>query len=1100
MKLRAKQVLIPCAAFGARTRLAAATGKLTPIELVALKAMDAGLYEVSALTQFLGLGQRPTLDLIYDFWLKGYVVVDTMEASIRLAGEAAKAAQSGSWEFLMTAENNLQIVPLMQDLVSGAVLPNIGRPHPVGPDSMLVPTLRSGLSLERVTRGELLDAVQREVERQSRKLGRPLLAQEAWVEPEQLLVEESPSAPQDQQRRFLPVLVDVAQDRDTGRLHFDVIDAPDVPPPACREIARGLSILAERLPDQIFFKRLRQEFEQSPATDASVFSESALDRLQRSVQNLETTDPGVVEQRHEQLVELHRDAALDIRARARTRAAVRAIVGYEEHEAVIRQLLLDTERQVVLGNPWARLSSLLEPLPGGKESWFDLLQQVLHRGAQVFLMWGIQPDSKLDTPVRTALADLAARHAGRFFIAKRSSTLHAKFIVRDCHQALVTSYNFLDPPERRDSLEVGLLVEGPAQGLAPTAALDLLEWARNSFPDYQLGQRLLLLPDELGATEIPSPSMPAPPEAPMLDTVQGSARTGSPAIRHWAQAWHAACDDLQALEQKYINGADLIVDREHREALWQALRTCEHRLAVFSDKLSADVVTDRFTRHLRERLEHGASCVLCYRREGASDTEEGPASRLQPLTETYKERFSLLGVKSHAKILVSDDEVTVGSFNFLSYGGDYEGRAGRRERAEISVRVRDPVVVAKVLNALVQNGPAIFERLIAKSGVIHGPTINRPVPPALQPLFRALSLSSDPGETLLRWFGDSQTPWKDLQALLQAAPPEELLVPAVGAALAHAHDLEGDEGRWWRCWLAEQRWRQVDFIGSALFLPSAARGELGLETWLAQLGAAVQAANFSVESLPAASALPAGQAQAAALLLLVAVLEHGRSEFIEFLEGLENLLPAQVRAFTIAARTYLADSLQPLPMALLRRSAGQQRRRQEIEEAKRQCSRALESAESIGFRFPIGVHTFQRLRSSNNVLGMIKNGLTTNDPIILGRYIAELDETGQDVERLMDEASQAVKDEHNDRIEEPKRSVCLKRLRSALAAARTWAEVAANSGLAASDARILSACWTLKRALSDLAKPGAVQTEPLAEPVLRFLLSRLEPLFSAEGP
>lgn len=1100
MKLRAKQILVPCVTFGARARLAAAGGKLTPIELVALKAIGAGLYEVAALTQFLGLGQRPTLDLIYDFWLKGYVVVDTTEASIRLAGEAAKAAQSGSWEHLLTAENNLQVVPLMQELISGAVLPNIGRPHPTGPDSALVPTLRAGLSIERVTRGELLDAVQREVERQSRKLGRPLLAQEAWVEPEQLLIEESSGGTQDQQRRFLPVLVDVAQDRDTGRLHFDVIDAPDVPPPACREIARGLSSLAERLPDQLFFKRLRQEFDQSPATDTSIFIESALTRLQRTVQNLDATDPGVIEQRHEQLVQLHRDTGLDLRAAARTEAAVRVVVGYEDHERVIRQLLLDAERQVVLGNPWVRLLSLLERLPGGNESWFDLFQQALHRGAQIFLMWGIQPDSKLEPPVRTALADLAARYPGRFLVARRSSTLHAKFIVRDAHQALVTSYNFLDPPERRDSLEVGLLIEGRKPGLAPTAALDLLEWARNSFPDYQIGQRLLLLPDELGAAEIPSPVIPATPEAPALAAVQGSARSGAPAIRHWAQAWRAACNDLQALEQKYARGAALIVDREHREALWQALRTCEHRLIVFSDKLSADVVTDRFTRCVRGCLDRGAACILGYRREGASDTADGPAARLLPFTEGYRSLFSLMGVRSHAKILISDDEVTVGSFNFLSYGGDYEGGAGRRERAEISIRVSDPEVVEKVLGALVQSDLAAFEKLIARRWDSFAPDLNHPVPPALQPLFRELSGAGDPGEPLLRWFSQTQSPWMDLQALQQAALPDDLLARAVGAALARVSDLEGEEGRKWRCWLAEQMWRQSDFIGSAILLPASSRGELGLETWLAQLGGAVQAALFDEEPLSLPSSPSVGQAQAAALLVLVALLEHGRSEFLGALDPLDDLLPARFRAFTGAARSYFASALQPLPMALLRRSAGEQRRRQVIDEAKQQCRRALESAESIGFRFPIGVHTFQRLRAANGLLGVIRSALTADDPIPLGRYIAQLDKTGQGVERLMDDASLAVRDDHNERIEGAKRSACLKRLNSALAAARKWAELAAVSGLVAADAHVLSACWTLKDALADLARPGTIPINPVAAPVQSFLLSRLEPLFSTEEP
>lgn len=282
MRLRGRLIVLPCVSFGARARLATDSGALTPIELVALRGIAAGLDDVQSLSQLVGLGQRPTLDLIYDFWLKGYVVVDAARARVRLAGAAEAANRTDGLATLATAENNLEVVPLIQELVSGAVLPHLGRPHPIGAESALVPVSRSGLSLDEVNRGEVLDAVKREVERQGRKLGRPLVAQEAWIEPDQLLTEAATGSSFVPQRRFLPALADIEVDPDSGRMLFRIIEAAEVPPPVCRNIERNLSLLAERMPEQLFFKRLRQEFERSPLDSDPTERDSAVERLCRA--------------------------------------------------------------------------------------------------------------------------------------------------------------------------------------------------------------------------------------------------------------------------------------------------------------------------------------------------------------------------------------------------------------------------------------------------------------------------------------------------------------------------------------------------------------------------------------------------------------------------------------------------------------------------------------------------------------------------------------------------------------------------------------------------------------------------------------------------
>jgi hypothetical protein len=1098
MRLCGQLVVLPCVSFGARARLATDSGALTPIELVALRGIATGLDDVQSLSQVVGLGQRPTLDLIYDFWLKGYVVVDTAQARVRLAGAAAAANKAGGLATLATAENNLEVVPLIQELVSGAVLPHIGRPYPLGPESSLVPTLRSGLSLDEVTRGEIFDAVKRQVERQARKIRRALVAQEAWIEPDQLLTEAATGSSFVQQRRFLAVLADIEMDPDSGRLLFRIIEAPEVPPPVCKDIERHLSLLAERLPEQLFFKRLRQEFERTPLDGEPTERDSAVERLCRAAKGLEDLDPGLVEARHDLLVELHREASLEIRAAVSAKAKVQPVVGYEEHEAAIRRMIATAERQLILGNPWIRAGALLGPPPGMSEAWFDLLDAALSRGVQVFFLWGIQADSRLENQARNALFDLGARHPGRLSVSPRSATLHAKLVVRDAHEALLTSYNFLDPPSRRDSLEVGLLVEGLEPGIAPSAVLDVLEWARDRYPEHMTARRMLMLPQELGACEPTQPTVPSTPEAFDAVAAQRGGGAAAPAVRHWAQEWAATADEIDALALAHSGGAELLIDREHREALWRALRYSVDRLAVLSDQLSVDVVTDRFARLLRGRLEGGTRCSFVYRREGATDTEDGPSARLREQAGAFPERCSLVEARSHAKILISDDEVTVGSFNFLSYGGEYAGSTSGPERSELSLRVRSADAVNQVLCALADAWPEAFqplrERRVPSAEVAAAERSQQ----SLQPLFRALRGALAPGDALLRWFERTTTPWGDLDALERAGVSKETLTAAIAAAIATTADIDTPPASDWRFRLAALRWSNGDFIGCALLLPRSGPGDVA--AWLADLGASVQArsASFSPR-LPSADAMSRDERTAAVDLLLVAALEHGRFDYLDLLAEFEMTLDGTA-AWVAAARRFFTTAYQPLPLELLRRNANRKRRREDEDQARAAFSEALRAAENVGFRFPLGEHTWDLLKADVGLLGRARSALDGNAPDSLATYLKGADGQGIDVERLMDEASYKARDEHNSRIDEPKRSACLKRLARVLEKATVWVQLASAATPSPSDAKVLSACWDLQAALRGMRGDAGGGPSGLAAPVREYTLLRLQPLFDAEKP
>jgi phosphatidylserine/phosphatidylglycerophosphate/cardiolipin synthase-like enzyme len=1084
VRLRARTIVIPCVSFAVRVRLSEVAGGITPVERIVLMAIGAGLDSVDALAQTLKLGRRLLLDLIYDFWHKNYVVIDDERASVQLTPEVQAAHDAGKLDALATAENNVELVSLIQELVSGAVLPNIARPTPQGSDSMLVPTIMGGLELADIPRAALLTALERAAARQSRQAKRPQTVREAWIEPGQLLSDAAGAS----RRVYLTLLVDVVQQRGSSALEFDIIDAPEVSPVVRRSIERGLTKLARELPNHLFFKRLRQQLDGSDDVGGAT---EPLEELRRAVADLGEVDPGVLAGRHEAFVRLHDDVRQDLAERAGAQAAVRAVIGHDEQEAALAGMLATAQHQVVLGNPWLSLPTLLAHRDGG--SWFDRFEQALARGVQVVLLWGISAAAELDPKVRSALHDLRARHHPRFIWSSRPSVMHAKFAIQDAHAALVTSYNFFDPRER-SALEIGLLVAGPSPRTTTAALLEMLRWTRDTFPDYRQARRILVLPDDLGA-EAPGLLPAETPPAPDLGAPED---VRLPAIRHWARSWQATANELTAQRRSLHRGADLVVDRMHRDALAHALKHCSRRLTVLSDKLSVDVVTDEMVSDLRQRLVDGAACTLLFRREGASDLTSGPATRLQPLAVEFPRSFVMTTSNSHAKVLLCDDEVVVGSFNFLSYGGDYD-RTMRAERAELSIRVHDPSVVQAIADALASRWPDAFA-VLARRNAPHDPVSPARTESAqLQPLFTALRDEREPGSLLLRWFAGRTRPWADLDALRDAGVAEALLARAVAAALASAAADEPD-GQRWLWWLVEQRWRDCDFLGCALLAPPSGSGPLGLNARLAFAAAAVEAPALEYEAASNEDDLHPGRGEAWVLLAIVDVLVHGRPASARLLAGSLERCARHVQRWARAAATYHALASGPLPWQLLRARAGAQARRQVLGAARDHFVQALATAEQVGFRFPLGQHTWDALRSPSQPLGAMRAALATDDPDALQRYFSQLDQTERTLAAIMDEQSLVHRDAHNRRIEGPKRRVCLERLRQAEVAARDWIASARAPAVGAADSHLLGACWQLRSALKDLAAPESTPLDALAEPVRRYALTRMQALFEAEGP
>lgn len=1056
MKLHS--LTVPCIPFGVRVR--PASKGLTPIELTTLEAVLAGLEEVPVLEQLIGLGQRPVLDLVHDLWLNGYLVVDAVMGRVLPSAKARSEQGAGKLAQLKSAERNVEVISVMRELVSGTWLPLLSsRTEPPGGAKRLVPTEHTRDTFADVDRTALRRAVEDQVQWQFRgQLRSDLAIAEAWLEPH--------SVPADAgQTRYLSLEAEVSLEEDSGRLEFRVREPMTLPASVRRTLGEGLARLADRMPDHALFKGLRED-----ARGFTRPSASAREKLNERVERLDGLDPGLAAQHHEELVSLLREAEAEVSEHHRAEAAVTLLEGQAAHDEAIGRLINEARHQVVLGNPWIRAEALLRPRGELGEHWLSLLRAALERGVQVVVLWGMRPDAELEATVRNALYDMANRFPDRCLFSGRPTALHAKFLVCDAREALVTSYNFLDPPRQEDTFELGALVQSrsprpPTEDPPPPEAiLALLDEARRAFPEYEKGRRIFLLPSELGASEVPLSTPASLPEQP---------GPTAPEIQHWAHQWQALAGRLEHQVRSLGGQVALVVDQDHRHLLWRALRATKQRLVITSDQVSTDVVTDRFVVRVRERLAQGAQGTFLFRRAGATDDPEGPAARLETLAREH-EHLRVEAASSHAKVLICDQEVTLGSFNFLSFAGEY--RAGRRERREFSFRIIDPAVTAEVQSLLAQRWPRAFPAApVAPTLILPGPQATASLP-SVQPLLRQLA-SEAVGPTLRRWFERSESPWADLAALEQAGLAHELMKQAVAAAVSFPH--EAPEAQHWRGWLAEACWQAGDFIAAALLHPG---DPCALPLELALLGAQVQAGHPPDPPVPTEST-----AGAVLWLSLAALLAQGQPAVLEI--GDQITLDAKAEGWWLAAKTYWSTVAQALPIELLQRVSRRFEHHHAVQEAWVVADRQVERARRTGFDFTLGERTWSHLQKPDQLLGKLRDQLNRKAAADAMVYLADLN-----FEAAMDAASQAMATAHDARIERNRRKTCLKRLDEAVEAVQIWAKRAVQTTESAEEARLLNACRVL---LTGMAGLNRAPVSALDGPAHTYLIEQLAPLFAA---
>jgi phosphatidylserine/phosphatidylglycerophosphate/cardiolipin synthase-like enzyme len=1069
------EIHLPCEVLRVKVKVGPQE-RLSALEELFLRAIHGGVTHFQELARLFGIGHRPTLDLVFDLWHRGYLVLDLARGAVLMSAHVSRLISEDRLGELSSGEETDEVREVMLEKLTGAVLPVRGKRNPPN-GRTIAPSEYFGIGTQDITTPDLLGALRRLVEKEER-LGRTKKVLGAHLSLTELLTTS--------ERRWLPLNVVCSEDEDAQGFSVQVIDNGELSPPVRRKVAERLALLVDDFAESPFAKYLRQTAYRGTPSPPDI--DDVLARMEAKLKDLDGVDLSLLPQRHQQLCELAdvvEDWCVD---RRDAEADLQIVIGHDRHEDVVRSLIKDAKRQLVLVCPWVNYGAL-QPLVAP-------IRDALERGVQVFMLWGIKPDDELDQQVRNALVQLRSEFPARLFVSRRSSRTHAKVVVQDDRRALVTSLNFLSPSQA-GTFELGVSVAARA-GKRSTAVEGLLDWARCAYPEYTIAQSMYLTREDfLGARSLGEPGgvLSSRPVLPSKD-IAPSSPLAPVAARLWGIAWsdhHAA---LRVASMPRSVAARLLRDGQHRDMLWAGLRNAKRRLLIMSDQLGPEVLDERFLRSLEERLQAGVRVTLVYRRlsQHAGIGGADPEAALAALESRYPDRLRrLANQETHAKVIVFDDIAVVASFNFLSFEGFYEEhRPGlrRRQRSEIGVVVSGANAADQVVAAVSSAIPGAVESWPSCSvAAAEAPVaVTSGWPPAeQQSLIGSLAVAGDDvarAALLREAAATASDSMMVLDRLAAARLPDTLQSVAVSAVLA-SRDLAPPsevEARWLR-WLMETAWNHGDLVEAAIL----AAAFPGLESpTVPRPPLALVAAARGTDALAASLAdvsgrddLRAAERTVIAMVALAAAALRGSSAAWDAVRTHRGALPPAWSRALEALERYWSQAYEPLPVETIRAEIGAVEHRHAEEAAWRDLDAALDRAAAEHFKFDSGTRTREYLFHPNGSLGRLRTIAAGRDANAVRAWINT--ETVQDLDAYLDNATIQATGRRDQLIEKGKRRAFLRLLDAIVSAARRIAalpiaaatrEESRRNDLARGVARVIHAQWAeLEREVDAIVEP-----------------------------
>ncbi|MFW5417626.1 hypothetical protein J0910_13525 [Nocardiopsis sp. CNT-189] len=966
----------------------------TVLAVVALGPPEAEPYAPDAryylpdLVELLGIGERVTVDLVDDLWHKGYLAVDMRAATVAVTDEVRKHARDGTLDRLDAAQVDTQEWRVMVDGLTGALLPE-GGPFAPPEGSVEVPAdLVSSTAFSQV---DLLRATRATAEDRARR-GAPGSALR------HVLGAHVPESGRSglHRRRWRTVEAALGWDEAADRLIVE-LDDRDLSAADRERAELRIAELVESAPQSEFSRKVRGRVDHG--FTGSVPLPERIARFREDAAALAGTAPQSWEQRHEGMREEARGIAGRLRGLAMTRVRVEALDSAEEHHRALGDLFDQARDQLVLVWPALRYDGL--------SRWFDALRLVLERQVRVVLLWGAQHDATLESRAWNMLIDLRRSHPGRFEFGRRSSRVNTTAAIADDRAALVTGCPLPQRPQE-GVRQAGVVLSAPPAGPCPPIE-SLLSWAATVVPDHRVGGTLSTRRHDFapgGDGEEPwEPALPPEPAQP-----------GNGLL--WQDAWTSYADALRrSYDALPSPRASVVLDGQHRDMLWKALRGARRQLVIGCSRLDARTLDHALLEELRARHQDGALVTLVH--PGPADNRSEAGKQANRALQDCRRYVHALKQRSNARFVAFDDELLVGGFDPLT---DQRTSAGARHLRRFGVGVR--ITGREAVDAFVEN---LTRRL-------------PPLPPpgsGAAPAEETAGFGTD-GSRLdhdLSRLGTGEPAARarlvrDRIAELRESGSDRLLAllaqlhtagfPAADMHVAVAEVLRGtapeERGTprfrpWWE-WLLRHLWERGDFPAAAVLRAGLADPDLRPGPVAAALAAlrgtplfeehAVTAALTAEEALePGAAPLPGGRDELVALGVLLSaelLFGAGAGEAREALGALAEHLGPPWRELADRAlehRQAERDS-GPVPVDELRSAVAVLRARAEVDEDWTRLLELLESTSLVHLDFTSGRRTHQALFRSDGAFGLLLEAVRAHDGAAVAAWAREHPEDAVD--------------------------------------------------------------------------------------------------------
>ena len=678
------------------------------LETMLLKAIRAGADHKDDLCDVFGLAPRLVEGILGDLWRAGRISIElgTDREEIKLTSGARKELDElTEGQAVSTSVDRTGSEEVAHDRLTGRVLPwqatrRFLREHEQG---LVVPTMADDPDSADLRESDLAEAVTRSLNwRADDEPGArsPSAAGKAG-EPDEpadlvgnLRIDTAYLAPallrMSRERRYVPLRVRVFEDA-AGSLTVRVTD-DRLPLWAREQAARRLTGLIADRPASRFVTQLKQHAQHTPVRARDLGQ--LVTELRSLADALPACDRGNRQREHDRATFLAGEIDRYTEALALTEMDVTVITTSEQHRDAIVGMLQRAERQVVIAVPWVRRHGML--------AIRDALTAAVGRGIQITFLWGIASDmQQLDSDLLANLDEIErhARASGRGgelrYHRTRGAHSHAKVVVADDRELLVTSKNFLSGS---DLTEAGLLLTAPPgrPGKPPLTCpviLEVLKFLYDHVPDPATAFQLIHAREGFGSRQ-DKPGLPPVP-LPRLTAAVLDQNAPPEHVRAWAAAWQEAARTLADRAVRSRPTVEVIKDGQHAALVREALEEARHRVLITSHRVSKQALTDEVCALAADRAAQGVDVAVRY----GVLTDDESAARLKRLAASPGlERAGVrLEGAMHAKVVIRDSSTVLGSFNHLSVDA---GVRGRRATGELSVRIASAAVAGKVWAAL----------------------------------------------------------------------------------------------------------------------------------------------------------------------------------------------------------------------------------------------------------------------------------------------------------------------------------------------------------------------------------------------------------------